>query len=175
MNSINGQTELNNTNQVQRRDVLKTAWAVLGGVAALELGGLSLAYLQPRLAEGEFGGLITAGKVSDFPPGSVTHIPAARCYLSRLPDGGFLAIYQRCTHLGCSVPWDQTAQQFVCPCHSSSFDAQGDVLNPPAVRPLDIFPIVIEEDVVKIDTGSPVARQQIDPTQVAYSPDTVQP
>lgn len=152
---------------VKRRDMLKTAWAVLGGVAALELGGLSLAYLQPRLAEGEFGGLITAGKVEDFPPGSVTHIPAGRCYLSRLPDGGFLAIYQRCTHLGCSVPWDQTAQQFVCPCHSSSFDTQGDVLNPPAVRPLDLFPVVIEDGLVKINTATPVARQKVDLAQDA--------
>ena len=93
---------------VSRRDILKTAWAALGGLVALEMGGLALAYMQPRLAEGEFGGVVTVGKLEDFPPGSVTHMPNGRFYLVRLADGGLLALYQRCTHLGCSVPWDQT-------------------------------------------------------------------
>ena len=153
---------------VTRRDALKTAWAALGGLVALEAGGLTLAYLQPRLAEGEFGGLITAGRVEDFPPGSVTHIASARAYLSRLADGGFLAIYQRCTHLGCSVPWDHRANAFICPCHSSEFDTQGELLSPPAPRPLDLFPIVIEDGEIKIDTAAPLARQAFDPAQVVY-------
>ena len=93
----------------------------LGGLVALEMGGLSFAYLQPRLAAGEFGGVITAGAVDDFPPGSVTHIPNGRFYLARLADGGFVALYQRCTHLGCTVPWDQAQNAFVCPCHNSQF------------------------------------------------------
>ena len=50
-----------------RRDFLKTAWVAAGGIVALELGGLSLAYMQPRLAQGEFGNLITVGKVEDYP------------------------------------------------------------------------------------------------------------
>jgi cytochrome b6-f complex iron-sulfur subunit len=153
---------------VSRRDVLKTAWVALGSLVALEAGGLTLAYMQPRLAEGEFGGQITAGLVDDFPPGSVTHIANARAYLSRLPDGGFLAIYQRCTHLGCSVPWDQSANAFTCPCHSSEFDPQGELLSPPAPRPLDIFPVVIEAGEVKIDTAAPVSRQSFEPAQVVY-------
>ena len=154
--------------QVSRRDVLKTAWAALGGLVALETGGFTLAYLQPRLAEGEFGGLILAGAVDDFPPGSVTHIANARAYLARLADGGFLAIYQRCTHLGCSVPWDQAANAFICPCHSSEFNANGELLSPPAPRPLDLFALVIEDGQVKIDTSAPISRQAFDPTQVVY-------
>jgi cytochrome b6-f complex iron-sulfur subunit len=154
--------------KVTRRDALKTAWAALGGLVALVAGGFTLAYMQPRLAEGEFGGLITAGAVQDFPPGSVTHIANARAYLSRLADGGFLAIYQRCTHLGCSVPWDQRANAFICPCHSSEFNVQGEVLNPPAPRPLDLFPVMIAEGQVKIDTSAPLSRQGFDPAQVVY-------
>jgi cytochrome b6-f complex iron-sulfur subunit len=153
---------------ITRRDALKTAWAALGGLVALEAGGFTLAYLQPRLAAGEFGGLITAGAVDDFPPGSVTHLANARAYLSRLEDGGFLAVYQRCTHLGCSVPWDQNAEAFICPCHSSEFNVQGEVLNPPAPRPLDLFPVVIVDGQVQIDTSTPVSRQEFDPSQVVY-------
>ena len=161
-------TEKNET-KVTRRDFLKTALGVGGALAALEMGGMALAYMQPRLAEGEFGGLMQVGAVDDFPPGSVTHIPAGRFYLSRLQDGGFLAIYQRCTHLGCTVPWDPAANMFICPCHNSQFEADGDVLNPPAPRPLDVFPVMIEDGQVIVDTGSPVNRQDTSATQPVYA------
>ncbi len=154
---------------VSRRDALKIAWAALGGLVALEVVGVTLAYMQPRLAEGEFGGEVTAGEVDEFPPGSVTHISNGRFYLSRLQDGGFLAIHQRCTHLGCNVPWEQTQGAFVCPCHNSQFTVEGDLLTPPAPRPLDLFPIAIEDGLIKVDTGSPITRQNFDPSQVVYA------
>jgi cytochrome b6-f complex iron-sulfur subunit len=153
---------------MNRRDFIKLGWLALGGVVALEMGGITLAYMQPRIAAGEFGSLISAGRVDDFPLGSVTHISNGRFYLSRLPDGGFLALYQRCTHLGCNVPWDQAAEKFICPCHSSQFDADGTVLNPPAPRPLDLFQISIENGEVKVDTSTPVSRQASDPIQAVY-------
>lgn len=154
--------------KITRRDTLKVAWAALGGLVSLEFGGLALSYMQPRLADGEFGSLINVGKVGDFPPGSVTHVPNGRFYLSRLADGGFLAVYQRCTHLGCSVPWDQAQQAFICPCHSSQFNPSGEVLNPPAPRPLDLFPITIEAGEIKVNTSSPLTRQEFDMSQVVY-------
>jgi cytochrome b6-f complex iron-sulfur subunit len=137
-------------------------------VAALEVGGVFVAYLQPRLAEGEFGSTITVGAVDDFPPNSVTHLSNGRLYVVRQPDGGFLAVYHRCTHLGCTVPWDQAAQQFICPCHSSQFDSRGTVLNPPAPRPLDLFPVRIEDGQVKVDTGTIIQRQSYETSQAVY-------
>ncbi len=151
-----------------RRDFLKTVWAFFGGVAALEVGGVFVAYLQPRLAEGEFGSVITAGAGDDFPPNSVTHVSNGRFYVVRQPDGGFLAVYHRCTHLGCTVPWDQAAGQFVCPCHSSRFDMNGALENPPAPRPLDLFPVRIEDGQVRVDTGVILQRQSYEASQVVY-------
>jgi cytochrome b6-f complex iron-sulfur subunit len=153
---------------LSRRDFLKLTWAFFGGVVALETAGVFLAYLQPRLAEGEFGSVITAGLVDDFPANSVTHIPNGRFYIVRIGDGGFLAVYHRCTHLGCTVPWDSTAQKFVCPCHNSQFDQQGTVENPPAPRPLDLFALTIENGEVKVDTGDIIQRQSYDMAQVIY-------
>jgi len=153
---------------LSRRDFLQAAWAVLGGAALLETAGIFLAYLQPRLAEGEFGSIIVAGKVEDFPPNSVTHITNGRFYVVRLGDGGFLAVYHRCTHLGCTVPWDGQAQKFICPCHSSEFDQQGAVKNPPAPRPLDVFALIIAEGEVRVDTSKPIQRQTADTAQVVY-------
>ncbi|HRJ55384.1 MAG TPA: Rieske 2Fe-2S domain-containing protein [Anaerolineales bacterium] len=153
---------------LSRRDFLKLTWAFFGGVVAVETAGVFLAYLQPRLAEGEFGSVITAGLVDDFPANSVTHIPNGRFYIVRIGDGGFLAVYHRCTHLGCTVPWDATAQKFVCPCHNSQFDQQGTVENPPAPRPLDLFALTIENGEVKVDTGDIIQRQTYDMAQVIY-------
>lgn len=153
---------------LSRRDFLQLAWAFFGGVAVLETAGVFLAYLQPRLAEGEFGAIINAGLVDDFPPNSVTHISNGRFYLVRLGDGGFLAVYHRCTHLGCTVPWDSQAQKFICPCHSSEFDQQGAVKNPPAPRPLDLFKVSIENGQVNVDTARPIQRQSVETAQVVY-------
>jgi cytochrome b6-f complex iron-sulfur subunit len=161
-------TEQNQKTPVQRRDFLKLAWGALGALVAVEFGGITLAYMQPRLATGEFGAQISVGKVEDFPIGSVTHISNGRFYLSRLSDGGFLALYQRCTHLGCNVPWDQTANAFVCPCHNSQFTVEGTLLNPPAPRPLDLFPITIQDGEILVDTAKPVTRQAFDLSQVVY-------
>lgn len=160
--------EVENTQPVKRRDFLKTAWVALGGLVALEFSGLSLAYMQPRIVEGEFGSVISAGKVDDFPVGSVTHIPNGRFYLSRLQDGGFVALYQRCTHLGCNVPWDQNANAFICPCHNSKFSPDGTLINPPAPRSLDIFNCYVQDGNVLVDTSTPITRQTNEMLQVVY-------
>jgi cytochrome b6-f complex iron-sulfur subunit len=124
-------------------------------------------FLRPRARETtDAGTIVVAGPVDQFEPGSVTAFPEGRFYLARLRDGGFLALSRQCTHLGCTVPWDAEQQRFVCPCHASAFDARGDVLSPPAPRALDLFPIRIENDVVKVDVSSPERRSAFRPDQV---------
>jgi cytochrome b6-f complex iron-sulfur subunit len=158
--------------QTTRRDFLKMAWLGLGTLALAEAGVMAVAFSLPRIGEGDFGGIITAGAVDDFPPNSVTPFNQARFYLSRLADGGFLALYRKCTHLGCSIVWEQADKQFMCPCHASAFDATGDVANPPAPCALDIFPVIIEDGLVKVDTGAIIQRDEFDPSQVVYAQTT---
>ena len=57
----------------------------------------------------------------------------------------------------------------MCPCHASSFDITGDVLSPPAPRPLDIFPVRIENDIVKVDIRKATKRQTFTSSQVVRS------
>lgn len=162
-------TATTNPPETSRRGFLKLAWAGLGALVAVEAGAMSVAFSLPRLAEGEFGSILTAGLVDDFPANSVTPFNQGRFYLSRLEDGGFLALYRKCTHLGCTVPWEANQRQFVCPCHASAFDAKGDVLNPPAPRAMDLFPVIIEDGVVKVDTSTVISRDKFDPSQVVYA------
>ncbi|MDT8306449.1 MAG: Rieske 2Fe-2S domain-containing protein [Anaerolineae bacterium] len=161
--------ENENSTTVTRRDFLKMAWGTLGAVALAEMGIAAFTFSLPRLDEGEFGATFTCGAVDDFPPGSVTLFTQGRFYLVRLAGGGFLALYRVCTHLGCAVPWDPVEGQFVCPCHASAFDQTGAVLNPPAPRPLDLFPVTITDGTVTVDTARPVRRDHFLPEQAVYA------
>jgi cytochrome b6-f complex iron-sulfur subunit len=155
-----------------RRRFLNKLWAFLEIVVLAELIWVILSFLKPvriKEARGEFGGRIMAGPTGSFLPNSVTAFPRGHFYLACLKDGGFLAIHRKCTHLGCTVPWVEKEQQFVCPCHSSAFDLQGGVIRSPANRALDIFPIVIENNVVFVDTGRAIKRIGIMPEQVVYA------
>ena len=49
-----------------------------------------------------------------------------------------------CTHLGCGYRWDDTEKKFLCPCHGSAYDINGQVLGGPAPRPLDVLPSKVE-------------------------------
>jgi len=108
-----------------------------------------------------------AGPVERFEPGSVTAFREGHFYLARLEDGGFLALHRKCTHLGCTVPWNADEQKFVCPCHSSAFDIRGDVLRLPAVRALELFAVRIDNGIVTVDTGKPIRRASFDSRQVS--------
>jgi cytochrome b6-f complex iron-sulfur subunit len=125
--------------------------------------------MKPRSNEGQFGGMVTAGTVDSFPPASVTEFPDGRFYLVRAANGGFLAVYRRCTHLGCTVSWEPEQNSFFCPCHASTFDMHGEVENPPAPRALDTFPVQIEASHVLVDTSHIQSRDGFAPEQLAYA------
>jgi len=153
-----------------RRRLLNWIWGGLGVAAVGELAWISASFLKPRRrASGTSAEIFVAGAADDFDPGSVTAFPAGRFYLVRLEDGGFLALDRTCTHLGCTVPWRAEQGLFACPCHASTFDITGEVLGPPAPRPLDRYPVRIENGIVKIDLRSPLRRSMFDRSQVVFA------
>lgn len=149
-----------------RRSFLSRLWLGLGGLAIAEYVWLMVEFLRPRPGPADAPGVLVAGPIDEFDPGSVTAFPAGRFYLTRLADGGFLAVSRECTHLGCTVPWMADEGRFVCPCHASAYDIRGDVLSPPAPRALDLHPVRIENGIVKVDTGSTVKRRSFEASQV---------
>lgn len=158
----------NDTSELTRRDFIKMGASALSLLAVLEVGGASLLFMQPRSLEGEFGGSVNAGPADSFPIDSVTHFPDGRFYLIRADNGGFLAVYQRCTHLGCTVSWEPDSNRFFCPCHASAFDFHGNVQNPPAPRALDTFAVIIEAGDVIVNTGAIQTRDAYAPEQLAF-------
>jgi cytochrome b6-f complex iron-sulfur subunit len=163
-------------NEVPRRDFLALSWRVLAALAAGEGAYMGLRFLASRKAEGSFGQVVTAGVASDFPPGTISPFDMDRFLLIRFEDGGFLALYTRCTHLACTVTWNEQRQRFICPCHGSEFERDGTVLNPPAPRPLDRFLVTIEADGrVKVDTRKRIQRTETSLDDLVYAPERVKP
>ncbi|MFH0727487.1 MAG: Rieske 2Fe-2S domain-containing protein, partial [Pseudomonadota bacterium] len=106
-----------------RRGFLSAVWKGLGWLAFAEVMAIVAAFFHSRgkLAQKEdAAGIITAGRVDTFTAGSVTAFVQGKFYLSRLADGGFLALSRQCTHLGCTIHWHEDNQKFICPCHGST-------------------------------------------------------
>lgn len=151
---------------------------ILAGLslAVAGFGGASLAFLWPSGAGG-FGGKIAVGSVDEvqkaidakqpfynasakvyiqsYPKQDVAK--AAKVYPSTITAGmaqGYVALYQKCVHLGCRVPWCQTSQWFECPCHGSKYNRVGEKRGGPAPRGLDRFALSVSGGSIVVDTGA---------------------
>jgi menaquinol-cytochrome c reductase iron-sulfur subunit len=71
-------------------------------------------------------------------------------YVVRGPAGELNVLSAVCTHLGCTVPWVEKQNKFVCPCHQAIFDPTGKLLGGPAPRGMDVLPMKIEQGVLKV-------------------------
>lgn len=150
---------------VTRRQFFNRALGSTFGVWGAGLGLGVLAFLWPRVSGG-FGADVNAGDVGAIEDqivasdGSVVplFIPEARAYVVPSPpevseqfegrgvvEAGLVALYQRCVHLGCRVPWCTTSQGFECPCHGSKYNGVGEYFAGPAPRNLDRFVIEIND------------------------------
>jgi cytochrome b6-f complex iron-sulfur subunit len=70
-------------------------------------------------------------------------------------DGSYwLALYQVCVHLGCKVPFRDDCNSFLCPCHGSHYNIDGEYIEGPAPRSLDRFELSFDSDgKVVVNTG----------------------
>jgi menaquinol-cytochrome c reductase iron-sulfur subunit len=62
----------------------------------------------------------------------------------------FIALSNRCMHLGCPVKYVEAAERFICPCHGGVYGFYGQVDGGPPVRPLDRFYTRIRDGYVEV-------------------------
>ena len=157
-----------------RRQFLRNA--ALGAVGSvLALAGAGFLGLLWPLKTGAFGSKITV-RAQDVP--AVDGVPyrniQGRFFLIHNSDG-VMALYTKCPHLGCTVPWHGPAdspQAFRCPCHGSMYDYDGVRTGGPAPRPMDYMTVKVDESTgnVEVDTGNIHQRTAYAPNQaVAYT------
>ncbi len=156
--------------KMQRRGFFKGLWRFLGVVLTGELIFVFFSMLRKpaKVTEDSITSQVLLGSVEDFPVNSVTPDRRNKLYIIRNEEGGFLVLSLMCSHLGCSVSWDEQNNRFMCPCHSSSFDKNGMVLNSPAPRPLDYFPVHVESGKLMIDPAEKTKRKHFEKEQVTY-------
>jgi cytochrome b6-f complex iron-sulfur subunit len=150
-----------------RRMVLRLAgWGTLLALVGQWLAGFGVFFWPKKV--GAFGGVILAGNVSDYAIGDVKLIQDAKAYVSHVPEG-IVALWWKCPHLGCTVPWKpedpsmdtlSTKGRFNCPCHGSIYDRYGLIIQGPAPRPMDVFPVTIRDGKIYIDTNPTHAVQR---------------
>ena len=143
------------SDDVDRREFLNWSWRVLGVALVVEAGWTSDDLLNPSPAQG-FGGVVDAGSVDDYlEQGSVQYFLDGRFYVTQY-QGGMRALFQKCPHLGCRVPFCPGSQRFECPCHGSIYNIIGEYIQGPAPRGMDRFPIQIKGRRVLVDTSTVV-------------------
>jgi len=166
-----GKKETDPAKNLSRRDFFQNGWKILGFVAFAEVIVMVTSFIFSPKQKKEVGNkkLLEAGPVDSFSLNTVSPFMGGRFYLARQQDGGFIALSLRCTHLGCSISWEEDKKRFICPCHSSAFTISGEVLNPPAVRALDYYPVLIENGIVKVDVSNLKERKSFRKDQLQYA------
>ncbi len=118
-------------------------FAVLVVLMGLPYIGAALRYLYPAHGQG--------GQTEEYPLSSLSFdngVAGPVTYEFNKGQGDVAGVYivkngtqylgleQTCTHLGCPIAWNGSANQFQCPCHGSKFNKQGNVVGGPAPLPL---------------------------------------
>ena len=152
--------------KLNRRKFIKRA---IYAVLSLEVVYIFTNLLGKKDDDKAVDGWFDAGNINFIKKGKVYPFSSEHFYLSRLEDGGILAISIHCTHLGCAVQFNQNKDRFVCPCHASSFSKYGEVISPPATRALDIFPVTIKDDKILVNVNNPIRRNKYEASQLTYA------
>ena len=173
------------TISVTRRQFLNRGVVTLMTVSLASFGAACLGFLWPNLAAGGFGSKIKVGKLDDILGQAQTkrepvYVPEGRFYIQPYPKdaaakaakfysgavlegmkSGVVALYQKCVHLGCRVPWCQSSQWFECPCHGSKYNRVGEKKGGPAPRGLDRFGVSVDGGQIVVDTKQVVVGPPI--------------
>lgn len=88
---------------------------------------------------------LTKGKLSTVPDhveikpgeGKIIEAHGQRAGAHRDDQGKLHVVDTTCTHMGCELNWNSAETSWDCPCHGSRFSDDGDIIEGPAVKPLD--------------------------------------
>jgi len=150
------------SHHISRNDFVKVTVGALGTIMGVVVGLPAIGYIiSPALKKQVTEAWIALGPIESYPIGIPTLFSFTRSkvngwektvnsygvYVLRgsEAESDILVLSNVCTHLSCRVNWDETTQQYQCPCHDAQFDIDGEVVDGPPPRPLDDFETKIEE------------------------------
>jgi cytochrome b6-f complex iron-sulfur subunit len=123
-----------------RRDALARLVMWLTAVPAAAVAGLiGVRFLRPPRRERVL--TVVAARAAELPRDAALQVDGLLGYrlVLRRERDRILAFSTVCPHLGCTVAWQETVREFVCPCHAGRFDAAGAPVAGPVDAPLQRF------------------------------------
>ena len=144
--------------RIKRRQLLRLGFLAGTVLAVTELTALLYPFMKPNKIVG-LGAKIPIGTkdalLAQFSASQDVPILNTQGKFFLLhPDGGIIAAYRKCTHLGCSVPYVAAENRFHCPCHGSLYNKKTAVVEGgPAPKPLQLFHITDQNGTLVVDTN----------------------
>jgi Rieske Fe-S protein len=135
----------------ERRTLLR--WLLGGGFTASVLSFLypAVKFMNPPTVPEASTNEVSAGKVQDLKPtsGKIVKFGSRPALLIRVSETEWRAYSAICTHLNCTVQFQDSTRQIWCACHNGFYDLNGKVVSGPPPRPLEEYAVHIRgEDVV---------------------------
>src|SRR5207248_10726320 len=135
--------------RIKRRQLFRLGFLAGTLLAVTEITALTVPFIKVNKILGLGVKLAVGSKDSVFAQFKSTNDTPilnleGKFFLIHAP-GGLIAADRKCTHLGCSVPWNAAEDQFHCPCHGSLYDKHTAVVKGgPAPKPLQLFHIITD-------------------------------
>jgi cytochrome b6-f complex iron-sulfur subunit len=98
---------------------------------------------------------VVVGKVQMWKPdaGAIVRFGNKPVLLVRMSETEWRALSAVCTHLNCTVQYQEKTHQIWCACHNGFYDLNGKVVSGPPPKPLDEYAVRVRGDEVVITRG----------------------
>src|SRR5579872_1702188 len=150
-----------------RKDFLTRISLSIAGISAVVMAVPVVSALVAPLLESSESLWRTVGRVEDFPVGSTNlvrfenadpepyagELAKSAAWLRRIDRTRFAAFAVNCSHLGCPVRWEESAQLFMCPCHGGVYYRDGSVAAGPPPRGLTQYKVRVQDNQVQLLTA----------------------
>ena len=145
---------------ISRRDFTTVTVGVLGVIMGVAIGLPGIGYLiSPALKKQTLDAWISLGPLESYPVDEPTLFSFTRTtnngwektvnsygvYVFRETDAETIVFSNLCTHLSCRVTWEDSGEEYICPCHDGRFDKQGLVTTGPPPHPMWRYETKVEE------------------------------
>lgn len=106
--------------------------------------------IPPRQTQSRIG-QVEAAKVGELAPNSskIFKFGDVPGILINTNEGELIAFSAVCTHLACTVHYEEETETILCPCHNGRFDLSGKVISGPPPAPLEAYNVEVSgEDII---------------------------
>ena len=135
-----------------RRSILR--WILGGGFTASVVSFLypALRFMNPPAVPEAAVNEVSAGKVGDLKPnsGKIVKFGSRPVLLIRASETSGGRSPRVCTHLNCTVQYQEASHQIWCACHNGLYDLNGRVVSGPPPRPLEEYTVHVRGEEVVI-------------------------